>query len=221
MHEIDRRDVLGLLSSTLLFSQVPNTAFAYSSTDLHEYAAAKAKSLADGKVKKLGLLMPNGSSANVLPVIGAFGQMSGIDVIPIETPVDDINVQLTLDALTGKGEYDVALPATFGLPDLVNAGAIQPLTDFVARHQPAGFQDGMLYQTGDSFDGEVYGYQTDGDAYVMFYNRDLLQDEDEQKRFEDSFGFPLDVPKTWSQLPGATLPFTSIFIVLARACFSV
>ena len=195
-----RRKILRGLALSPLFGVGGQQAAAMESPDLHIYAAQKAAELTQGQQIELGLLVPHGSGANVNPVIEAFWAATGVKVVPIETPVDDINVRLTLDALSGAGTYDLALPATFGLPDLVSAGAIIALSQYAERHEPQRFRDGILYPTGDSFDGEIYGFQTDGDAYVMFYHKDLLEDEAEQAAFADRFGYPLARPLTWSEL---------------------
>ena len=63
--------------------------------------------------------------------------------------MDNINTQLTLDSLSDDGAYDLALPATFGLPDLVSSGAIVPLGDYAARHEPPGCRKHVLHSTGD------------------------------------------------------------------------
>ncbi|KAG1648366.1 hypothetical protein GQR58_029896 [Nymphon striatum] len=165
-----RRDILMGLAASSAFAVRPCAAEAQpqgqTQSALHEYAARKASELAAGRQVELELLMPNGSGANVNPIIVAFQKATGIRVKPIETPVDDINLRLTLDTLSGEGSYDLALPATFGLPDLVNTGAIITLTDYAAKHEPAGFRDDVLYPIGDNFDGNTYGFQADGDAYT-------------------------------------------------------
>ncbi len=134
------------------------------------------------------------------PVKSAFRAATGIAIALVETPVDDINTQLALDAMSGEGNYDLALPATFGLPDLATSGAIIPITDFARRYEPDGFRKGILYDIGDRFDGDIFGFQTDGDAYVMFYHKDLLENADEAARYADKYGRPLAIPDTWEEL---------------------
>ncbi|MFD1157810.1 extracellular solute-binding protein [Roseovarius aestuarii] len=200
MNGLSRRQALLGLSTSSFVMPLANPLFANTQQGLHNYAARTAARLTEGRDVQLGLLLPNGSGASVNPVIEAFKTATGISIRSIETPVDDINVQLTLDTLNGKGDYDLALPATFGLPDLVSSGAILPITQYANEHEPDGFRDDILYQTGDSFDGNIFGFQTDGDAYVMFYHKDLLNDEDEKSRFADTHGYSLNVPETWEQL---------------------
>ena len=133
-------------------------------------------------------------------MISAFKAATKVAVEIIETPVDTINTQLTLDTMSGDGAYGLALPPTYGIPDLVSANAIIPLTEYAIKHEPVGFRDNILYGIGDSFDDDLYGFQTDVDTYLMFYNRDYLEDVVEQKRYEDKYGMRLDIPVTWQEL---------------------
>lgn len=168
--------------------------------DLDRAAAAQAASLVAGRDVSLRLLVPNGSQGNVEPVLAAFKKMSGIDVHLIVTSVDDINTKLMLDQMAANEVYDLALPATFGIPELAEAGALVEVDAFAKAYEPDGLRLGSLYTVGDSYGGKLYGFQADGDAYLMFYNRPWLEDEDNKKRYEDEFGEPLAIPETWRQL---------------------
>lgn len=167
---------------------------------LHEAIAARARALAQEGTPHLRMLAPLGCEANLHPIIRAFQERTGIGLTLRHTTVDTINARISLDWLSQKMDYDLALPATFGLPDLASSGAFRALGDFQARYEPPGFRDGMLFQAGDSFDGQTYGFQTDGDAYVMFYNDTFLADHREQSSYEERFSTPLEMPLTWSEL---------------------
>lgn len=194
-----RRSVLFGVTASTAFCNPLQTTLA-SEQRLHDVVADHVRRLASGESLKLRLLLPNGSSANVKPVIAAFQEMTGVQVLSQEAEVDDINTELYLDALSGSDTYDVALPATFGVPDLVASGAILPITQYADKYEPSGFRDGIIFGTGDTFDGELYGFQADGDAYTMFYHRGMLQDPLEQARYYDTFGKVLTVPDTWQEL---------------------
>ena len=152
------------------------------------------------KPRTLSILVPNGCQANLQPLVAFLATKLDIELELISAPVDEINTQLRLAGLPGGRAYDLALPATFGLPGLAKNGVIQPLDSYVARHEPEHFQRDALYTAGDYFDDQFYGYQTDGDAYLMFYNRDWLENKENQKRYEDQFGEILSAPKTWVEL---------------------
>tara|TARA_R110002049_G_scaffold29972_4_gene102096 strand:+ start:17451 stop:18872 length:1422 start_codon:yes stop_codon:yes gene_type:complete len=152
------------------------------------------------RTRPISVLLPRGSEANLAPVAAAFKTQAGVEIELVIVDVDQINSELMLDAMLGRGTFDVALPATFTLPDLVDSGAIRPLDDFALRYEPPDFRDGILYSVGDKFDGKTYGFQTDGDAYVMFYHKAMMQDPSLETLYEDQFGQKLRLPHTWADL---------------------
>ena len=168
--------------------------------NLDQLAAQEAIRLAAGRKLRLRLLIPQGSQGNVKPVMSAFTSATGIEVDLIITLVDDINTKLMLDQMSDSGGYDLALPATFGIPELAEAGVLFDISDFAARYEPSALRDSSLYTIGDSYDGRLYGFQADGDAYLMFYNKPWLDDADNQKRYQDRFGQLLAIPETWQEL---------------------
>ena len=134
------------------------------------------------------------------PVGDAFTLETGVNVKYIEASLDEINAKILAQSLSNKTYFDISLPATFGLPDLIEAGSIRPLDEFVERYEPVNFNQDMLYPIGDYYKGNFYGYQTDGDTYLMFYNKDWLEDETEKKNFIAEYGYELGIPKTWEEL---------------------
>lgn len=156
--------------------------------------------LNDRSKSTLVILYPEGSLANIEPVASSFTRQTGVEIALVETTVDDINTRMLLDAARGVSAYDIALPATFGIPDLVEAGALRDVSDFAEKYEPLIDYRPSLYDLGDSYKGKKYGYQTDGDAYVMFYNKEWLEDPAERARFESQFGRALEVPDSWHAL---------------------
>ncbi len=168
--------------------------------NIHNVAAAKAKELAGGKDVTLTIMQPSGSLGNIKPVADAFTEASGVKIEYLEVPLGEINQKVLLEAVSKSGSFDIALPATFGIPDLAESGVLVNLDDYALKYEPEGFKDGSLYTIGDFYKGSFYGYQTDGDTYLMFYNKPWLDDETEQKGFADKNGYELKVPDTWEEL---------------------
>ena len=166
---------------------------------VHEQVAECARPLIQKHVP-LRVLYPKGCLANLNPVVQAFQQATGGHVLLKEAPTDDITTEMILSTHVPTRAFDVALPPTFNLPDLVDAKAIIPLDDFRQKYEPDNFQDHVLMNLGDFYQGRFYGYQADGDVYLMFFNRLWLEDSQETKRYEDRYGRSLDVPKTWEEL---------------------
>lgn len=160
----------------------------------------KVNELTANKVATLTILQPKGSLGNVKPVGDAFQRATNVNVNYVEGFLDEINAAIMADTLAENASFDIALPATFGLPDLIEVNAIRNLDEFADKYQPDNFYEGVLYSIGDYFKGNLYGYQTDGDAYVMFYNKAWLEDKEERIKFKNIYGFELKVPETWDQL---------------------
>lgn len=166
--------------------------------DWYESIAQRARNLHTGE--PLHLLIPQGSGPCVEAATQEFTRLSGIECRIRQVPVDDINVELVLQSHGGQSRIDVTLPATFGLPDLVEARAIRSLDELAEKYEPAGFSDSYLYRNGDTYRGELYGYQTDGDSYLLFYNKRMLEDPAEQQAFEARHGRQLRPAATWQEL---------------------
>ncbi|MFD1343167.1 ABC transporter substrate-binding protein [Litorisediminicola beolgyonensis] len=143
-------------------------------------------------------LVPEGCAANLAPVQAAWSELTGQPVELQVADLDGITTQMMLDRISGLSDYDFALPATFGLPDLVAARAIQPFAP-LAQATGIGFDavaSGHLYTKGDVFEGARYGAQTDGDVYLMFYRRDLAD------QLEQATGTRFAIPSDWPTLDG-------------------
>jgi multiple sugar transport system substrate-binding protein len=189
---------LGLASQ---YAMVPRAARAGFSLDtVHTDAAKAAKELAAGRDVTLKILQPSGSLGNVKPVADLWTAETGIKVEYIEVPLGEINQKMLLEAVSKTGAFDIALPATFGIPDLVESGILVNLDQYATKHQPEDFEKDALYTIGDFYKGSLYGYQTDGDTYVMFYLKDWLENPEESKAFADKNGYELKVPDTWEEL---------------------
>lgn len=187
----------GLPASYLLR---PSRARAATLENVHTEAAAAAKELAAGRSVTLKILEPSGSLGNVKPVADRWTEETGIAVEYIEVPLGEINEKILLEAVSRSGAFDIALPATFGLPDLVESGILVNLDQYAAKYEPEDFQEDALFSTGDYYKGNLYGYQTDGDTYLMFYRKDWLENAEENKAFSDKHGYALKVPDTWEEL---------------------
>lgn len=197
---LTRRSVLQSGAALGLASALPGAPFAASSANLHEDVARWVRELVGDAPGALSVLCPNGSQRNLDPIARAFTDMTGVSIELRSIASESLTTQIALEVIAGNSQFDVALPATYGLPDLAASGVILPLDQFVDIYEPPGFREGAIYNIGDTVEGRTYGFQTDGDAYVMFYNKALLENPDEMAGYEDTYGTPLTVPLTWAEL---------------------
>ena len=148
--------------------------------------------------RQLRILLPNGVEANLTPVAKHFSDLTGIDVAIEPTSVRDVATTILIAHLEGSDRFDLGLPATYDIPDLVSAGALIPMED-IQLPGPLTEVPAALYSEGDSFDGKTYGYQTDGDTYLVFLNRNLMEDAVLSRGYEDRFGTPFGPPQSWAE----------------------
>jgi multiple sugar transport system substrate-binding protein len=187
---------------TVLFPtfSVGKTVTKFKLNNAHEEAAQKVRNLANGRTINLRLLYPKGALGNIGPITKLFHKMTGITIELVEVGLNDINTQIILSSTDQTSEFDLALPSTFGLPDLVEASALKNLDQYAIIYEPEEFQTDTLFSIGDYYKGSLYGYQTDGDTYLMFYNKSWIENPDEQRLYEEKFGSPLRIPETWEEL---------------------
>ena len=106
------------------FVMSPGRAYGATLDNVHIEAAKKAKELAAGRKVTLKILQPSGSLGNVKPVADVFTAQTGITVEYLEVPLGEITQKILLESVAKTGAFDLALPATFGIPDLVESGIL-------------------------------------------------------------------------------------------------
>ena len=184
---------------SLLFLLFSSTEISIAHAETGSLEKAVKKLIGDTK-PSLTILYPKGSLPNIQLVANSFNKQTGVDIKLSETSVDDINTRMLLGAVSQSNQFDIALPATFGIPDLVEAGALADLSQYAAKYEPQVDYQASLYDLGDRYKGKFYGYQTDGDTYLMFYNQPMLDNPNNKTAFKSQYGYSLGIPQTWKEL---------------------
>ncbi len=160
---------------------------------------SRAATLATQNPAPLKVIIPAGSRSNFDVLAQSFTAATGAKFDISTVPVDDMNPRTMLSVLAGES-IDLALPATFGIPDLVEAGVLKPLNRFADQFDPNGELGQGLFTLGNYYNNKLYGYQTDGDVYLLFYNRDILENPKLAARFKEQHGYAPEPAATWKQL---------------------
>ncbi|SMF81883.1 ABC transporter substrate-binding protein [Pseudobacteriovorax antillogorgiicola] len=150
--------------------------------------------------QKLTLLYPKGCLANLEPAVKIIRDLTKIEVLLKESALDQISVDILMAQKVGRDNFDIALPPTFAIPDLVAGGHLEDLSPYAKVWEPKEYRKSILYSLGDRHLGKLYGYQTDGDVYLMFLNKRWLENKDLRNRYAQKYQTELTVPKTWPEL---------------------
>ncbi len=129
-------------------------------------------------------------------------ELTGIDVKVIEVATAEMFTKIMQEYRAGTGAYDALNVIPAWMPDLANAGALEPLDAYVDKY---GFRDELqkiapTYRDNQmTVDGKIYGFPDDGDVFLFYYRKDIFADPAVQAAFKEKSGKDLAVPKTWAE----------------------
>jgi multiple sugar transport system substrate-binding protein len=126
-------------------------------------------------------------------------KLTGIKIKTIEYGYTEIPAKIMADAVAKTGQYDIYNHQMYMLPDAVEAGAIIPLDEFVARGKPFFDDIPKTLRTEMYYKGKLYTFFTDGDQTVLALRKDLLELPEARKAFKAKFGWEPGCPDTWKQ----------------------
>jgi multiple sugar transport system substrate-binding protein len=104
------------------------------------------------------------------------------------------------DATTRAGTYDVVLMETNRMGDLDAAGYLTDLTPWVQKYDPGlDLMPEPINRVWPVYGGKYVGLPTDGDTWILYYRKDLMEDPANQEAFQDRYDRELSVPETWDE----------------------
>jgi multiple sugar transport system substrate-binding protein len=156
--------------------------------------------LLDGVLGQYDVPYPEGAP----PVRELFTKETGIELELVGISPDDQRTKIIQDTATKAAQFDAY---TFWQPDLgmlVEAGAFINLSDLVAQYKPEWEKsviggEATARQT-NTYAGEWYCVNTDGDYQCWQYRKDLFEDPKEMADFKAKYGWDLQWPETLDQL---------------------
>jgi multiple sugar transport system substrate-binding protein len=117
-------------------------------------------------------------------------KLTGIDVKVIEVPTAEMFTKILQEHRAGTGAYDALNVVPSWMPDLVRAGALEPLDPYVDKY---GYRDELqdiapVYRDNQMKVGDkIYGFPDDGDVFLFYYRTDIFKENN------------LQPPKTWAE----------------------
>lgn len=133
------------------------------------------------------------------------------DWAPIEYA--QLHDKIVLNEAAAAGEFDLHFLITDWLAELIPAGFLTPLNDYLESSPIDGWSEDESLSTIEKFekvfppgasrlqtvDGKIYGIPAHDGPMNLFYRTDLFNDETEKENFEAEYGYELKAPDTWEQ----------------------
>ena len=110
------------------------------------------------------------------------------------------------DITTKSGAYDIYTSFFNEIGDLVESNGIVDLDEYVAKYKPdwsdpiRGAPTKEIYNLSYTYNNKVYIVSLDGDFQTWVYRKDLFEDPQNKKEYEDKFKMPLRQPATWTEV---------------------
>ncbi len=114
---------------------------------------------------------------NLRKVVDAYTAATGNPVQIDEIARDGYDAALKTSIVGGGADWDVVYASADWLPAFIAAGGLAPIDEYIAT-MPADFLNLADLEPGLSnltFDGQVYGFPSEGDTAWLFYRTDLLE----------------------------------------------
>src|SRR3954464_6822628 len=118
-------------------------------------------------------------------------QLTGIHVNVVEVPTEEMFTKIMQDYRGGAGGYDALNVVPSWMPDLAAAGALEVLDPYVDKY---GYREELqdiapTYRDNQmTVDGKIFGFPDDGDVFVLYYRKDIFDDQTNKDAFKTKFG---------------------------------
>lgn len=107
--------------------------------------------------------------------------------------------KMALELASRSPSYDIFNIDYNWLPQFAEAGYLLPIDNLITDETN---YDGFLDKAVDftcKWDGKLYGFPQTIHPHLLWYRKDLLNNEEYQKEFEDKYGYELNPPKTMEE----------------------
>ncbi|HHV09643.1 MAG TPA: sugar ABC transporter substrate-binding protein [Clostridiales bacterium] len=136
-------------------------------------------------------------------VVPIFEELTGADVIVESVPGEQFTDKLQLD-LNNTKRYDIVLAPIAFLHSFAASQKIEPLQPMIDQYAGASYDTGdfipALFETYGMYQGSLYAIPYKPDVELLFYRKDLFEDEAVKASFKEKYGRDLEVPKTNEEL---------------------
>lgn len=137
-------------------------------------------------------------------------KLTGIKIEVVEMPTNEMFTKEMGEHKAGTGAYDVLNVIPAWLPDMVRAGALEPLDPYIDKY---GYRRELediagAFRAQGTYEDKTYGFPDDGDVLLLYYRTDMFGDSGNQSEFKAKYGYDLAPPKDWKQFKEISAFFT-------------
>lgn len=138
-------------------------------------------------------------------------ELTGVKINVVAIPIYELFTRTMAEHRAGTGAYDMLNVVPAWMPDMIEAGVLEPLDAYIDKHgnreelqdiAPAYRDNHMTYGN------QIYGLPDDGDVFLLYYRTDLFGDPDNQAAFREAYGYELAPPETWDEFYDISKFFT-------------
>lgn len=129
-----------------------------------------------------------------------FERLTGAKINLVTTPFADLYTKIMASFTLGVETYDIVIFASAWMGDFAGNKYLRDITDWVLADTALDFGSVLpAYQQTVKWGGRIYALPLDGDLHVMYYRRDALENPKYREQFQQKYGYPLRVPRTWRE----------------------
>lgn len=138
-------------------------------------------------------------------------ELTGVKINVVEIPINELFTKTIAEHRAGTGAYDMLNVVPAWMPDMIEAGVLEPLDSYVDKY---GYREELqdiapTYRDNQmTYGDQIYGLPDDGDVFLLYYRTDLFGDEANQAAFQEAYGYDLAPPKTWDEFYDISKFFT-------------
>lgn len=156
-------------------------------------------------------VMSGDFEAAVSEAVPLFEELSGATIVLESIPGEQFADRLQLD-LSSTNRYDIILAPIANLHTFAEAGNIERLQDYIDNHAGPSYDIGDflpgVFETAGKYKGEIVAIPYKPDVQLLFYRKDLFEDETIKAQYEEKYGTELKVPETNEEMMQVAAFFT-------------
>ena len=131
-----------------------------------------------------------------------WNKLTGMNVKTVEGSVAETLQKQIAAHIAHTGEFDVVEALGSWIPDFADRGVILPIDDYLKKYKGESSLKDIhpVYRSFATYKGKTWGFSDDGDAWALYYRKDIFGDAKLKKAYKAKYRRDLRPPKTWDEM---------------------